>query len=123
MIVHQSVKYRQLSEVFLALSDPTRRAIVAALVDGEQTVGQVSEPFDLCPSAISKHLRMLERAGLMRQVKRGRERWCQLIPQPLDEAATWLTEHRRLWKPSLASFATYAAELEHSKARRKTKKR
>lgn len=116
------MKYNQrLSEVFLALSDPTRRAIVVALAEGEKTVAQVSRPFDLCPSAVSKHLRMLERAGLMRQLKRGRERWCQLMPQPLDEAVTWLTEHRRLWKSSLASFAVYAAELEHRKKRRQRK--
>jgi DNA-binding transcriptional ArsR family regulator len=114
------VKYNQrLSEVFLALSDPTRRAIVVALTEGEKTVAQVSQPFDLCPSAISKHLRMLERARLMKQVKRGRERWCRLMPKPLDEAVTWLTEHRRLWKSSLASFATYAGELEQRKKRRR----
>ena len=112
------MKYKQrLNKVFLALSDPTRRAIVVALAEGEKTVTQVSRPFDLCPSAISKHLRMLERAGLMKQLKRGRERWCQLMPQPLDEAVTWLSEHRRLWKASLASFATYAAELEQKKKR------
>lgn len=117
------MKYKQrLSEVFLALSDPTRRAIVVALAEGEKTVAEVSRPFDLCPSAISKHLRMLERAGLMKQAKRGRERWCQLIPQPFDEAVTWLTEHRRLWKSSLASFATYAAGLEQRK-KRKTKRK
>lgn len=117
------MKYIQrLSTVFLALSDPTRRAIVMTLAEGEKTVTQVSRPFELCPSAISKHLRMLERAGLMRQVKRGRERWCQLIPQPLDEAVTWLTEHRRLWKSTLTSFATYAAELEQ-RTKRKTKRK
>jgi DNA-binding transcriptional ArsR family regulator len=113
------VKYNQrLSQVFLALSDPTRRAIVVALAEGEKTVAQVSQPFDLCPSAISKHLRMLERARLMKQVKRGRERWCRLMPEPLDEAVTWLTEHRRIWKSSLASFGVYAAELEQGKKRR-----
>ena len=113
---------RRLGDVFLALSDPTRRAIVTALTEGEKTVAQVSRPFDLCPSAISKHLRMLERAGLMKQVKRGRERWCRLVPQPLDEAVTWLTKHRRLWKSSLTSFATYAAELEDRKKRKTRKK-
>ena len=117
------MKYKQqLSEVFVALSDPTRRAIVVALAEGEKTVAQVSRPFDLCPSAISKHLRMLERAGLMKQAKRGRERWCQLIPQPLDEAVTWLTEHRRLWESSLTSFATYATALEQRR-KRKTKRK
>ena len=115
------MKYQHLSEVFRALSDPTRRAILSALVDGEKTVSQVAQPFDLCPSAISKHLRMLERAGLMRQIKRGRERWCQLVPQPLDEAATWLTEHRRLWVASLDSFATYAESLEQTRKREQGK--
>jgi DNA-binding transcriptional ArsR family regulator len=117
------VNYQHLNQVFLALSDPTRRAIVAALMNGEKTVAQVSQPFDLCPSAISKHLRMLERAGLMRQLKTGRQRWCRLVPQPLDDATTWLTEHRRLWKSSLASFATYAADLQPARSPRKRKTR
>ncbi|HSR68285.1 MAG TPA: metalloregulator ArsR/SmtB family transcription factor [Acidobacteriota bacterium] len=72
-----------LNLTFSALADPTRRAILARLVDGQRTVGDLKEPFELSPSGFSKHLRVLENAGLLRQHKRGRQRYCEAVIEPL----------------------------------------
>jgi len=108
----------RLNQVFTALSDPTRRSILMGLLDGEKTVSELSQPFDISPPAISKHLRLLEGAGLLKQTKCGRHRQCRLIPQPLREAATWIDRYRQMWEVSLDSFADYAADLERSRTKR-----
>lgn len=116
------VKYEPpLDRVFAALSDPTRRAIVSRLVEGQRTVGELSEPFEISPSGFSKHLRVLEHAGLLRQHKRGRERYCEVLVEPLEDARNWLEEHRAMWNASLDSFAEYTEKLQ-SKRRRKRKR-
>ena len=116
------VKYSSpsLDHVFMALSDQTRRAILLELKHGHKTVRQLAAPFRLSPSGFSKHLRVLERAGLMTQTKNGRERWCRLVAKPLKESLTWLQQYQEAWTRSAASFAHYAAQLESSKQRTKT---
>lgn len=117
-IFHHMVKYADtLNDIFFALADPTRRAIVAQLSHGELTVGVLAEPFKISPSGFSKHLRVLERAGLMVQRKRGRQRYCRLVVAPLKEATTWLEQYRQLWETSLDAFATYVADLEKAPQR------
>ncbi|REJ65585.1 MAG: ArsR family transcriptional regulator [Planctomycetota bacterium] len=107
------VKYQpSLDRVFSALADPTRRAILTCLVAGPRTVGELAEPFEISPSGFSKHLRVLERAGLLRQHKRGRERFCEVLVEPLEEAVTWLERHREIWNSSLDAFAEYAEQLQ-----------
>ena len=98
---------QQLDETFFALSDPTRRAIVARLANGDSTVAELSQPFDVSPPAISKHLRVLERAGLLAQQREGRARRCRLLTAPLQEAAGWVEQYRRFWEGQLDQLAEY----------------
>jgi DNA-binding transcriptional ArsR family regulator len=79
-----------LSPIFAALADPTRRAIVARLADGEATVTELASPFDMSLPAISKHLKVLQRAGLVEQGRQAQWRPCRLKPEPLRDVATWL---------------------------------
>ena len=102
----------QLDLVFSALADPTRRAILARLADGEATVNDLVAPFDLSQPTISKHLKVLERAGL---VSRGREaqfRPVRLNAAPMEGAAQWLGDYRRFWEESLDQLEVYLAELQ-----------
>lgn len=98
---------RQLDETFFALSDPTRRAIVARLASGDTTVAELSKPFEVSAPAISKHLRVLERAGLLTQQRAGRARRCHLLAEPLKEAAQWVQKYRRFWEGQLDQLAAY----------------
>src|SRR6201994_794050 len=96
-----------ISNTFSALADPTRRAILARLALGETSVTALAEPFDMSLPAISKHLKVLERAGL---VVRGREaQWrpCRLAPEPLRDAADWITQYRKFWEGSLDRLEDY----------------
>ena len=86
-----------LNRVFHALGDPTRRAILDRLTRGEATVSDLSQPFPLSLAAISKHLGVLERAGLVTRESRGRERLCRINPAALDDARAWLEFHQRFW--------------------------
>ena len=86
-----------LNRIFHALGDPTRRAILNRLAEGEATVGHLSRPFPLSFAAVSKHLCVLERAGLVTREARGRERVCRINPAPLTDACTWLKFHARFW--------------------------
>ncbi|GAB4347018.1 MAG: metalloregulator ArsR/SmtB family transcription factor [Gammaproteobacteria bacterium] len=102
------VKYNDaLSPVFSALADPTRRAILARLRSGEQTVGELAAPFGVSLPAISKHLRVLERAGLIRRRITGRTHRCSLDPLPLASAEEWLAHYRAFWEPRLDSLARF----------------
>ena len=83
---------------FAALGDPTRRAILTRLADGDASVGELAAPFSMSLPAISKHLRVLRRAGLVTQQRDGRVRRCQLTPGPLRDAAKWIEHYRRFWK-------------------------
>ena len=86
-----------LDETLTALADPTRRAILARLAQGEARVTDVARPFAISLNSVSKHIRMLERARLVRRRVEGREHFLALDPAPLDEAAAWLDEQRKLW--------------------------
>jgi DNA-binding transcriptional ArsR family regulator len=90
----------QLDTTFAALADPTRRAILARLADGEATVTELAEPFAVSLPAISKHLKVLERAGLINRGRAAQYRPCRIQPQPLGEAAGWLEDYRLLWEGS-----------------------
>jgi len=89
-----------LDETFAALSDPTRRAILARLALGEASVGELGEPFDISPPAISRHLRVLEEAALITCEKRGKHRICRLDAKALAAASAWLETYRRFWSES-----------------------
>lgn len=92
---------QNLDLVFHALVDPTRRAILDRLTEGDATVGRLSEPFPLSFAAVSKHLGVLERAGLVTRESRGRERMCRINPKAFEDARSWLEFHERLWSDRL----------------------
>jgi len=96
-----SVRTSDLDEVFFALSDGTRRSIIRELAKGEATVGQLVAPFDLAPATLSKHIRVLARAGLVEQRRDGRHLRTRLKPAPLWESAGWLNDMRALWSARL----------------------
>ena len=102
----------QLDETFFALSDPTRREMLGRLAGGDMTVAELAEPFDLSAPAISKHLRVLERAGLLRQERQGRVRSCRLRAEPLAEAARWVEAYRRFWESQLDLLEQYLDEVQ-----------
>jgi DNA-binding transcriptional ArsR family regulator len=93
-----------LDATFGALSDPTRRAIVERLARGEASVGQLAEPFDISLPAISKHLTVLEEAGLLVRVKEGRTRRCRLVDERMREALEWMATYGRFWEGQLDSL-------------------
>lgn len=88
---------RRLNRLFRALADPTRRAMLHRLAGQERTVTELSEPFAMSLAAASKHVKALERAGLVRRTVRGRTHYCQINPKPLAEADAWLKPYERLW--------------------------
>jgi len=96
-----------LDRTFAALADPTRRAILARLAQGEASAGELARPFDVSLPAISRHLKVLEGAGLLRRRKAGRVHRCKMNPRPLVAAGRWIAEHRRFWEESLSRLETY----------------
>src|SRR5919197_6147582 len=90
----------QLSATFAALADPTRRAILARLANGEATVSELAAPFDMSLPAISKHLKVLQRAGLIEQGRQAQWRPCRLKPEPLRDVADWIGHYKRHWEES-----------------------
>lgn len=101
-----------LSLTLSALADPTRRAILARLAQGEATVSQLAEPFDMSMPAVSKHLRVLERAGLVEQGREAQFRPRRLRPEPLRDVAGWLEDYRRLWDARLDRLDDYLREIQ-----------
>jgi DNA-binding transcriptional ArsR family regulator len=101
-----------LSTTFAALADPTRRAILARLVEGEAAVTELAEPFDMTLPAVSKHLKVLERAGLIQRSRHAQWRPCRLAPEPLKEVASWVEQYRRLWEDRLDRLDDYLNELQ-----------
>lgn len=97
----------RLSSTFAALADPTRRAILARLTLGETTVGDLAEPFDMSLPAISKHLKVLERAGLISRGRDAQRRPCRLAAEPLHEIADWVATYRRFWEQRLDRLEDY----------------
>lgn len=100
-------KAQHLDTTFGALSDPTRRAIVARLVQRTLTVTEIAKPFTISLPAVSKHLHVLERAGLIRRQKKGRTHRCILQPEPIRQAAHWIGRYRRFWESRLDALAEY----------------
>jgi DNA-binding transcriptional ArsR family regulator len=109
-MLNQMVKSQRLDATFGALSDPTRRAIVHRLSRGEATVGELAQPFDMSLPAISKHLTVLEDAGLLVRMKEGRTRRCRLIEQPMREALQWIAGYGGFWEGRLDSLERLLAE-------------
>ena len=108
-----------LSATFAALADPTRRAILARLALGEATVTELAAPFDMSLPNISKHLKVLQRAGLIEQGRHAQWRPCRLQPEPLRNVADWVGQYRRHWEERFERLDTYLRELQvtqqHSK--------
>jgi DNA-binding transcriptional ArsR family regulator len=108
-----------LSTTFAALADPTRRAILARLAHGEATVSELAAPFDMSLPGISKHLKVLQRAGLIEQGRQAQWRPCRLAPEPLREVAGWVEQYRQHWEESFERLSHYLRELndtqEHEK--------
>src|SRR5262245_51634180 len=101
----------QLGTTFAALADPTRRAILARLASGECSVTELAEPFEMSMPAVSKHLRVLERAGLIVRGREAQWRPCRLEPAPLKEVADWAERYRAIWEQRLDRLDTYLKEL------------
>jgi DNA-binding transcriptional ArsR family regulator len=101
-----------LSQTFAALSDPTRRAILARLCTGEATVTELAEPFDMSLPAVSKHLKVLERAGLVARGREAQWRPCRLEAGPLKDATDWLERYRQFWEQSLDRLENYLKQLQ-----------
>ena len=115
----------QLSSTFAALADPTRRAILARLATGECSVTELAEPFDMSMPAVSKHLRVLERAGLIARRREAQWRPCRLEPGPLKDVADWAERYRSIWEQRLDRLEAYLHELkakEKKHARRQRSK-
>jgi DNA-binding transcriptional ArsR family regulator len=102
----------ELSSVFAALADPTRRAILARLAQGEATVNELAAPFAMTLQAVSKHLKVLERAGLIVRGRDAQWRPCRLEPAPLRDVAAWAEQYRRLWEQRYDKLDGYLRELE-----------
>ena len=112
-----------LSATFAALADPTRRAILGRLASGEASVTQLAEPFEMSMPAVSKHLKVLERAGLIARGREAQWRPCRLEAAPLKEAADWVEEYRRFWEQSFDRLDEYLRELKNTELKKKEKKR
>ena len=113
-----------LSTTFAALADPTRRAILARLTAGEATVGELAEPFAISGPAISKHLKVLQRAGLIARGRSAQWRPCRLEAAPLRGAADWLAHYRRFWEASFDRLDDYLREVQrkgrpHARSRKR----
>jgi DNA-binding transcriptional ArsR family regulator len=104
-----------LSTTFAALADPTRRAILARLALGEATVSELAAPFDMSLPGISKHLKVLQRAGLIEQGRQAQWRPCRLQPEPLHNVADWVDQYRRHWEESFDRLSDYLRELQDPK--------
>jgi len=101
----------QLSNTFAALADPTRRAILARLAAGHAAVTELAEPFDMSLPAVSKHLKVLERAGLIARSRDAQWRPCHLEPAPLKEAADWIEHYKKFWEESFDRLDDYLRDL------------
>jgi DNA-binding transcriptional ArsR family regulator len=110
----------QLSATFAALADPTRRAILARLVSGECSVTELAEPFDMSMPAVSKHLRVLEHAGLIARGREAQWRPCRIEAAPLEQAADWIEQYRHVWEARLDRLGDYLQELKKKKKKERT---
>lgn len=113
------VKRSSLDATFGALSDPTRRAIVERLTKGDASVGELAEPFDMSLPAISKHLTVLEHAGLVERSKEGRTRRCRLVAEPMRGALEWIATYGAFWEGQLDSLERFLATSKGDAAKRR----
>ena len=111
-MVQQPMSPERLDATFSALADPTRRAILARLAAGETSVSELAEPFAMSMPAISKHLKVLQRAGLIERSREAQWRPCRLAPAPLKDASEWLDRYRRFWEESFDRLEDYLRELQ-----------
>jgi DNA-binding transcriptional ArsR family regulator len=112
----------RLSVTFAALADPTRRAILARLALGETTVSELAKPFRMSGPAVSKHLKVLERAGLIARGREAQWRPCRLEAAPMKDALDWLEDYRRFWEQSFDRLDAYLTKLQTKEKRRARKK-
>jgi len=119
MLINERVKYEptpdNLSATFAALADKTRRAILARLSTGEASVTELAEPFEISLPAVSRHLKVLERAGLISKGREAQWRPCRLQAGPLKEADDWIERYRRFWEESFDRLDEYLSELQKEK--------
>jgi DNA-binding transcriptional ArsR family regulator len=108
----------QLSVTFAALADPTRRAILARLASGECSVTELAAPFEMSMPAVSKHLRVLERAGLIARRREAQWRHCRIEAAPLKEVVVWAERYRQIWERRLDRLDGYLQELQNTKEKR-----
>src|SRR5438874_12169954 len=108
----------ELDNTFAALADPTRRAILARLAEGEATVNELAEPFHLKLPTVSKHLKVLQRAGLITQGRKAQWRPCRLETAPLKEVADWVDRYRRIWDERFGRLESYLNELQEKERKR-----
>jgi DNA-binding transcriptional ArsR family regulator len=116
----------QLSQIFSCLADPTRRAILARLMEGEASAGELAEPFAMSQPAVSKHLSVLERVGLIERIPDAQWRRCKLKAAPMKQAFDWLTDFEKFWNSSFDRMDRYLNELQSrgaSDGKRKHRKR
>ena len=111
-----------LSTTFAALADPTRRAILARLASGEASVTELAEPFEMSMPAVSKHLKVLEKAGLIARGREAQWRPCRLRPEPLDDVARWIEHHRQVWEERLNRLDDYLRELQAAEKQKPAEK-
>ena len=111
----------QLSNTFAALADPTRRAILTRLADGEKSVTDLAKPFDMTLPAVTKHLKVLERAGLISRGRNAQWRPCKLKALPLKEASDWVEGYRKFWEESFDRLDEYLKELQQTEKGKKGK--
>ena len=110
------IRMDTLSMTLSALADPTRRAILARLTTGEASVSELAEPFDMSLVAVSKHLKVLEKAGLISKGREAQWRPCRLEPKPLMQVDDWLESYRQFWNENLDRLEAYAAALQQGGA-------
>ena len=122
-MVHDAIATDRLSATFAALSDPTRRAILARLAAGERSVTELAAPFEMSLPAISKHLKVLERAGLIARGREAQWRPCRLAVGPLKDASDFLERYRRFWEESFDRLDDYLRELKKRELKPKEKKK
>jgi DNA-binding transcriptional ArsR family regulator len=108
-----------LSLTFAALADPTRRAILVRLAEGEATVNELAEPFDMSLQAVSKHLKVLEAAGLISRSRDAQYRPCHFEPAPLEAATEWIVRNRQIWTERFDQLEQHLKHLTHDKRKEK----
>lgn len=111
------------SSTFAALADPTRRAILARLANGETTVTQLAQPFEMSLPAVTKHLKVLERAGLITRSREAQWRPCRLQARPLKDASSWIADYRQHWEQRLDRLDDYLHELQKKEKKHGQKKK